>query len=359
MFTGDDTEEIASIEKIATKTSNKNDTSNGIKTSEGNRECAICFDDENVCYSVGCDHFYCSICWDGYLRTEMVDPMGQRKYTTTCPENNCLSYVTHSFISKVASQKTIKDLQAIQFERERPAREEMERYRKGYPGLKDDPNASKNLEFFQNKRESTPNGSLIDVIHKEWFGDYEKLERHHSYVQWLFPFREKGGMNRDAQPLMMHEANVIKTNPELQERAIRSYELMLDFYGMVLTDKESGELKRSDDWIARYRNIERNSHNNLRITRILKFLGEVGLEHFQIQFAEYLVDEIFSKRQLLSCEASSRNYWIGAVRNDEERARLTKVMHHGEGSTNQDDAIATKKITTTTITTTTTTTTTD
>ena len=30
----------------------------------------------------------------------------------------------------------------------------------------------------------------VEVIHKKWFGQYTLLEKHHGYIQWLFPIFE-------------------------------------------------------------------------------------------------------------------------------------------------------------------------
>jgi hypothetical protein len=40
-----------------------------------------------------------------------------------------------------------------------------------------------NYQFYSNEIESDPDGDFIDKIHKEWFGKWEKLERHHGYIQ--------------------------------------------------------------------------------------------------------------------------------------------------------------------------------
>ena len=54
-------------------------------------------------------------------------------------------------------------------------------------------------------------GDYIDKIHMEWKGNYEWLERHHGYIQWLFPIRERG-LNWQAQELQLHEIEVIEMN---------------------------------------------------------------------------------------------------------------------------------------------------
>ena len=69
------------------------------------------------------------------------------------------------------------------------AKHDLEQYRKGYPGKEDDPEATKNKEFYKGEIKSTPDGGYIDEIHKKWFGEYHLLEMHHGYIQWYFsPF---------------------------------------------------------------------------------------------------------------------------------------------------------------------------
>ena len=90
-----------------------------------------------------------------------------------------------------------------------------------------------------------------------------------------FPFTNRE-LNFSAQKLMRHEAKALE-NDQLRARIIKSYELMLDFYGMVLEDKKTGKISRSKNFRPRYDNLNNCFHNYLRITRILKCLGEVGL----------------------------------------------------------------------------------
>jgi hypothetical protein len=117
-------------------------------------------------------------------------------------------------------------------------------------------------------------------------------------VQWLFPIREEG-MNMSAQELQLHEAEAVKADPKCRARVVKSYQLMLHFYGMELANKETGEvsraacalstdvvaqIKRASHWQARYRHLDNSFHNYLRITRILKSLGELGYEHYKWPF---------------------------------------------------------------------------
>lgn len=37
-----------------------------------------------------------------------------------------------------------------------------------------------------------------------------------------------------------HESKIFQKSPDLQQKAIKSYELMLDFFGMKLIDQKTG-----------------------------------------------------------------------------------------------------------------------
>lgn len=107
-------------------------------------------------------------------------------------------------------------------------------------------------------------------------------------------------MNYDAEELQLHEAEQIRADPAASARVLKSYEMMLDFYGLRLKDPKtgksnalnpgyllsaffyglayccvggvmsSGEVERHSNYKPCFRNLNRSSHNYLRITRILK-----------------------------------------------------------------------------------------
>jgi hypothetical protein len=159
-----------------------------------------------------------------------------------------------------------------------------------------------------------------------WFGDWDKLEMHHGYVQWLFPIRE-GGLNFSAQPLSKFEASQFRKNPEIMKRIIKSYELMLDFYGIVLKDRTTGALARNPKTFKnRYAHLNNSFHNYLRITRILKFLGIVGLEHYKKQFLRHLIIEVFKHEKLSNADESCVKYWMPTVRKSEDLKELDLLV---------------------------------
>jgi len=98
--------------------------------------------------------------------------------------------------------------------------------------------------------------------------------------------------------------------------------MMLHFYGCRIVDHNTGELDRHDGWKTQYRNLNSHSHNFLRITRILKCLGEFGFEHYKKPFLEHFIKEIFVTKQLSNCAESCEDYWIGTLKNDDDRKIL-------------------------------------
>lgn len=202
---------------------------------------------------------------------------------------------------------------------------DLERYRAGYPGQRDArPRISENLRFYRNEIPSQPSGDFIEKILSEWFGDYDRLEEHHGYVQWLFPLRE-AGVNSLAQELQLHEARTIRSDPLLVDRALRCYVLMLDFYGFRMIDRKTGALVPSENAVERWANMCRFTHNFLRVTRILKFLGEIGLQaQYGYPFLHGLiVAATTGDKPLASVFTALCGYWIETVKESPVRQEMS------------------------------------
>ncbi|XP_023846460.1 opioid growth factor receptor isoform X1 [Salvelinus sp. IW2-2015] len=212
------------------------------------------------------------------------------------------------------------------FSRNMRAAKDMQNYRKGYPNLADDECSEErmfNLKFYLNEYPSSPDDILIESFHKEWKTDYKRLERVHSYIQWLFPLREPG-VNYMASELTKKEILAFRESEEAKKRLVESYELMLGFYGIQLVNKDTGEVKRAENWRERFANLERNMHNNLRITRILKSLGELGFEHYQSPLVRFFLEETLVKRNLSSVKRSVLDYFLFAIRDKQKRKELLR-----------------------------------
>ncbi|XP_036415486.1 opioid growth factor receptor-like [Colossoma macropomum] len=180
-----------------------------------------------------------------------------------------------------------------------------------------------NLKFYQNKIPSRPDGLFIWDFHKYWFRDYKKLEYTHSYIQWLFPIQEEG-VNHCAHVLTLKEIKHFRENDQLKRRLLKSYRLMLDFYGIKLLDENTGEVGHAENWRERFENLNSHTHNNLRITRILKCLGILGFEHYQAPLVHFFLTETLVNRSLPRVKHSVLDYFMFSVLNKSERKRLIR-----------------------------------
>ncbi|XP_075207894.1 uncharacterized protein LOC142312790 [Anomaloglossus baeobatrachus] len=189
------------------------------------------------------------------------------------------------------------------------------------PVRSDSPEDMPNLRFYQNQIEFQPHGVTIETIHQFWWNDYQELEANHSYIQWLFPLREPG-VNPYARPLTPAEITRMKADEDVRWRLLESYKLMLGFYGILLLDENTGEVSRAENWKERYHNLNRRSHNNLRITRILKCLGEMGYDHFQAPLVQFFLEETLCNNQLPNVKRSVLDYFMFAVKDKQQRRKL-------------------------------------
>ncbi|KAL7837222.1 hypothetical protein SRHO_G00269330 [Serrasalmus rhombeus] len=180
-----------------------------------------------------------------------------------------------------------------------------------------------NLLFYQNKFASLPDGVYIKEFHEKWYGDYSRLEWVHSYIQWLFPIQEQG-MNYDSQPLTPEEIKLFRKDDAAKKKLLKSYKLMLDFYGIKLLDEETGKVCRAEHWEERFKNLDRNTHNNLRITRILKCLGILGFEHYQAPLVRFFLTETLVEGRLPRVKRSVLDYFMFSVLNRSERKELIR-----------------------------------
>ncbi|XP_016394382.1 opioid growth factor receptor-like isoform X2 [Sinocyclocheilus rhinocerous] len=180
-----------------------------------------------------------------------------------------------------------------------------------------------NLEFYRGKLRSSPDELYINDFHQMWFGEYDLLEDVHSYIQWLFPIQEPG-VNWRAHVLSKKEIKLFRKDKEAKSKLVQSYKLMLDFYGICLVDESTGEVARAPNWKDRFRNLDRHTHNNLRITRILKCLGTLGLKHYQAPLVKFFLNETLVMGQLQNVKQSVLDYFMFAVLDKSERRELVK-----------------------------------
>lgn len=205
-------------------------------------------------------------------------------------------------------------------------------------GLVSTSSNSKNLTFHLSQSPALPSRDKIDQLHANLRGNWRELENNHSFIQWLFPIREKG-MNFASQPLTPYEIQGITDSIEAMDRLKESYSILLEFYGMRLVDPTTGEIGRvlisgpdPSSWLIRYAHLSHSFHNYLRITRILKCLQELGLPHYTAAWLLFFLVEQSAEPQsppYLNGKAlvgSMDGYWIWCLRDQGERGYVHEMV---------------------------------
>ncbi|CAL8337402.1 unnamed protein product [Merluccius merluccius] len=207
------------------------------------------------------------------------------------------------------------------FTRFQSAAKDMYNYRHDYPE-----NEMPNLDFYLGKMASVPDDVYIHEFHRDWWGDFAKLERVHSFIQWLFPLQETG-MNHEAYELTKQEIEAFCNNDKAKCNLQESYKLMLHFYGIELSNPKTGKVERASNWQERFRNLNRNTHNNLRLTRILKCLGTLGYQHYQAPLVRFFLEETLVHGNIAAVKESVLNYFLFAVLDKEQRRELVRFAY--------------------------------
>ncbi|KAL4465067.1 hypothetical protein ABPG72_012250 [Tetrahymena utriculariae] len=148
-----------------------------------------------------------------------------------------------------------------------------------------------NVLFYAGEQKSNFGRSeYIGQIHSR-YKNYKVLEHDHAYIQWIFPNKYQSKFNNSSKALSDDEIEIFMVEPLLAKRIVKSYEIMLDFYGMSIKSYITGELKRNENYKERYEDAV-CGHNVLRIRRILTSLSNLGFRKYAIQLCNFLQKEI-------------------------------------------------------------------
>jgi Opioid growth factor receptor (OGFr) conserved region len=142
-----------------------------------------------------------------------------------------------------------------------------------------------------------------------------RLESVHDFIQWMFPLREPSGVNPDAPVLDAGTISEFRSRADLQENLRQSWLRMLKFYGFEAgqsgrhwTVKPAANFaERAENWLSPY------NHNHLRITRIIKCLGTLGLNAEARAFFDALSAVHRSPQFKSAISAVTFEYWQAAV----------------------------------------------
>ena len=115
-------------------------------------------------------------------------------------------------------------------------------------------------------------GRRIDDV---WAMSLEELEYNHDFIQWLFPLRDRSGVQPDVPVLDDATISVFEDSADLRWRLATSARVMARFYGLEIVDDM--EVRRAASFDERRRVwLTRGNHNFLRLTRLMKSLATLG-----------------------------------------------------------------------------------
>ncbi|MCX7031940.1 MAG: opioid growth factor receptor-related protein [Spirochaetes bacterium] len=172
---------------------------------------------------------------------------------------------------------------------------------------------SRIVDFYRGEARH-PQGVSIETI---WGWDDHQLEYEHTYIQWLFPLREPSRAVPGSPTITDAEVAEFRRDPELRERVLRSFRVMLGFYGFAIRPVAEPAvgvaITAAGDFDAKSRNwLTRVNHNHLRITRILKSLSILGLKREAVEWFAALQRVCVANAEVIG--PTTYEYWRNAVR---------------------------------------------
>src|ERR1022692_4596159 len=117
---------------------------------------------------------------------------------------------------------------------------------------------SRLLAFYRGVQTDTEGRLLEDIL--VWTDD--DLEAVHDFIQWLFPLPEPSQYNSDAPLLTNEDIAAFKSDPVLQANLMKSFERILAFFGLSLSE---GKVADGPNFKARVADVWASpNHNWLR-----------------------------------------------------------------------------------------------
>ena len=113
------------------------------------------------------------------------------------------------------------------------------------------------------------------------------------------------------------------------ERVIRSYKMILKFFGLALADERTGRVERDTAPAERLDNLNTSPHNFLRISRIITSLGELGFQRYKAPLLQRLRAEI-DNGALANARQSCLNFWAPLVEAEDSVGYRNKTLEEPE-----------------------------
>ena len=161
------------------------------------------------------------------------------------------------------------------------------------------------LDFYRGLGTDTE-GRFLKYILARHDNDFEEG---HAVLQWLFPTPEPTKFNSEAPLLTENDIAAFKSDPVLQANLMRSFERILAFLGLALSE---GEVVDGQNFTATVSDVWASpNHNWLRISRILRSLTLLGMA-VQAQALYKWLETTYTSRKF-PISAETFRHWTEAV----------------------------------------------
>lgn len=162
------------------------------------------------------------------------------------------------------------------------------------------------IEFYSGHGTDHRGRKLAEILKQ----DDDWLERTHDFVQWLFPIDRPSPVNPHAPTADAAVRERFASDPRLQMHLRLSFMRMLRFYGLQATPQG---IVRADDWDRRKALwFVTDTHNNLRLSRIIRSLALLGMRREAGEMQRAL-EGLCSTEPDCGIGAESRRYWRAAL----------------------------------------------
>lgn len=165
---------------------------------------------------------------------------------------------------------------------------------------------SRLLLFYSGSHPDHRGRTLAEILEQDdlW------MELTHDYIQWLFPLAELSRASAHAPLLDKETIDAFKADDQLRSHMRASFVRMLRFFGLKVS---RNGISKADNWHQRKTEwFTENTHNSLRLTRILKSLYVLGFV-WEATTLQAALEALCATEPDCGIDSTTRRFWKAAV----------------------------------------------
>lgn len=168
------------------------------------------------------------------------------------------------------------------------------------------------VAFYRGQLKNSSGHSLEDM----WKWDEDRLERGHTYIQWMFPNDEASKKVPGSPVLTESVIAEFRGDVDLRKRLLKSFNVFVDFLGLhpeiIYQDNKRLRFEKNADFESKSSNwLNQGNHNHLRITRVIRSLKLLGCGKVADKFYESLMQ--IAEENPGKISETTKQFWKEAV----------------------------------------------